>query len=156
MSFWDCIVYKWLGLCDFIAPVLSCKYWYLSTQPKPTWTSYIFRSCLVTMSGTGSSAVMSPGILVQFGSPSICPWPGSGLQDKSCGCINRKESGMRVLSVSTADGRVIWVYTCLYADIMLLPKGQQVQHFQEWPCCWTWHPVLFGAFGEQRVIFGHF
>lgn len=42
---------------------------------------------------------------------------------------------MRVLSVSTADGRVIWVYTCLYADIMLLPKGQQVQHFQEWPCC---------------------
>ena len=35
---------------------------------------------------------------------------------------------MRISRTDTVDGRAIWACCCLSANIMLLPKGQGVQH----------------------------
>lgn len=79
--------------------------------------------------GAGRS-VMSPRILVQPGGPGICPQPGWGLQYKLCECGSRWENGMRISRTVSEDSRAIWVCSCLYANIILLPKGREVQHFQ--------------------------
>lgn len=82
-----------------------------------------------------------PAIVVQPGIPSICHNTAQG------GSINHVticagESGMRVSRTNTEYGREIWVCSCSYANMVLLPKVQQVQYFLIQSSVYRWSSVI--------------